>query len=427
MDLCGPMKVESINGKKYIIVIVDDYSRYSWVYFLCTKDEAPYMIINFINQVQRKLKAHILKIRTNNGTEFRNEKLQSFYTKVGIVYHTLMDRMPQQNGVVERRNRTVVEAASTMLIFLKTPEFIWAEAIATAFFTYNCSIVHTRYNKTPYELIHRRKSYVQYFHVFGSLCYPTNDRDKLGKMKPKADFGIFIGYSKSSRGFCIYNHQTKKIMETIHVKFDELTAMASKCNNSGPGLNCLNFQDSLEELKEILLQQDLDNLFGPLYEEYYVPSTFEVSNNFAPNTLDNEDTPSPSLIIVEDSDDSHIVTSSDEPITQESSTPVLETHSDKQIQEDDSSNMHEFHQQHQYTDKWTKNHPIEQVIAMLDHSWIESVQDELNKFKRLDVWELVPLPDGKHAMKKALYGLKQDPRACYDKLSSFLSEQHFTK
>ncbi|GKF01982.1 retrovirus-related pol polyprotein from transposon TNT 1-94, partial [Tanacetum coccineum] len=155
--------------------------------------------------------------------------------------------------------------------------FIWAEPIATACFTQYRSLVHTRYNKTPYELIQGRKPNVQYFHVFGSLSYPTNNRDDLGKRKPKADIGIFIGYSKSLRG---------------------------------PGVNCLNFQDSSEELKEIPSQQDLDNLFGPLYEECYASSTSEVSNNSAANTLDDEDTPSPSSIIVEDSDAPQIVTSS---------------------------------------------------------------------------------------------------------------------
>ncbi|GJT59168.1 retrovirus-related pol polyprotein from transposon TNT 1-94 [Tanacetum coccineum] len=161
--------VESINGKKYIIVIVDDYSRYTWVYFLLTKDEAPDMIINFINQVQRNLKAQILNIQTDNGTEFKNEKLQSFYAKLGIVHHTLTARTPQQNGVVERQNHTLVEAARTMLIFSKTPEFLWAEAIATACFTQNRSLVHTRYNKTRYELIRGRKPNIQYFHVWISL------------------------------------------------------------------------------------------------------------------------------------------------------------------------------------------------------------------------------------------------------------------
>ncbi|GJW62851.1 retrovirus-related pol polyprotein from transposon TNT 1-94 [Tanacetum coccineum] len=191
--------------------------------------------------------AQILKIRTDNGTELKNEKLRLFYAKLGIIHHTSIARTPQQNGVVERRNRTLFETVRTMLIFSKTLEFLWAEAIATACFTQNRSIVHTRYNKTPYELIHGRKPNVQYFHVFGSLCYPTNDHDDLRKIKPKADIGIFIGYSESLRGFCIYNRQTKKIIETIHVKFDELTAMASECNNLEPKFKCTNFQDSSKD------------------------------------------------------------------------------------------------------------------------------------------------------------------------------------
>ncbi|GJR83513.1 retrovirus-related pol polyprotein from transposon TNT 1-94 [Tanacetum coccineum] len=263
------------------------------------------------------MKVQVLKVLSDNGTEFKNEKLRSYYEKLGIMHQTSIARTPQQNGVVERRNCILVEAARMMLIFSRLPEFLWAEAISTACFTQNRSIVHTRYNKTPYELIKGRKPNAQYFHVFDSLCYPTNDRDDLGKMKPKADIGIFVGYSESSRGFRIYNRQTRKIMETIHVKFDELTAMASECNNLGPGINCSNFQNLSEELNETPSKEDLDNLFGPLYEEYYVTRTTEVSDNSAVNTLDNEDIPSSSSIIVEDHDAPQIVSSSEEPIVNE--------------------------------------------------------------------------------------------------------------
>ncbi|GKD35826.1 retrovirus-related pol polyprotein from transposon TNT 1-94 [Tanacetum coccineum] len=179
---------------------------------------------------------------------------------------------------------------------------MWDEAIATACFTQNCSIVHTRHNKTPYELIRGMEPNIQYFYVFGSICYPTNDRDDLGKMKPKAGIGIFIGYPESSRGFRIYNCRTKKIMETIHVKFDEPTTMASECNNLEPETNCSNFQDSSEDSQLVPSKLDLDNLFGPLYEEYYATSSPEVSANSAANTLDNENTSSSSSIVIEQDD-----------------------------------------------------------------------------------------------------------------------------
>nr|GFC31518.1 hypothetical protein [Tanacetum cinerariifolium] len=117
MDLCGPMRVVSINGKKYILVIVDDYSQYTWVYFLISKDETPEIIKKFIPQAQLNYKAKVCKIRTDNGTEFKNVTLKAHYEKLGNLQQFSTARMPQQNGVVERRNRTLVEAARTTLIF----------------------------------------------------------------------------------------------------------------------------------------------------------------------------------------------------------------------------------------------------------------------------------------------------------------------
>nr|GEW73459.1 integrase, catalytic region, zinc finger, CCHC-type, peptidase aspartic, catalytic [Tanacetum cinerariifolium] len=132
-------------------------------------------------------------------------------------------RTPQQNGVVERRNRTLVEAARTMLIFSKALMFLWVEAVATACYTQNRSLIHTRHHKTPYELVHNKKPDLTFFRVFGALCYPINDSEDLGKLQPTADIGIFVGYAPSRKGYRIYNKRTRRIMETIHVQFDELT------------------------------------------------------------------------------------------------------------------------------------------------------------------------------------------------------------
>ncbi|GJV66150.1 retrovirus-related pol polyprotein from transposon TNT 1-94 [Tanacetum coccineum] len=152
------------NGKKYVLVIVDDYTRFGWVRFLRTKDETPHAIEKFIVKTQRALNATVRFVRTDNGTEFVNKTLDGWFESV---------------------------AARTMLIFAKAPLFLWAEAVATACYTLNRSLIHTLYGKTYYELLKGKKPDLKYFRVFGSLCYPTNDYDDVGK---------------SSRQICSYHY-----------------------------------------------------------------------------------------------------------------------------------------------------------------------------------------------------------------------------
>ncbi|GKF26744.1 retrovirus-related pol polyprotein from transposon TNT 1-94 [Tanacetum coccineum] len=227
MDLCGSMRVASVNGKKYILVIVDDYSRFTWVKCLRSKDEAPAFIINFLKMIQVRLKETVRRIRIDNGTEFVNQTLREYYEKVDISHEISVARSQQQNGVAERRNRTLIEAARTMLIYAKALLFLWVEAVATACYTQNRSMIRRRHGKTPYELLHKPPD-LSYLHVFGALCYLTNDSKNLGKLQLKADICIFIGYAPTKKAFQIYNRRTRRIIETIHVDFDELTAMASK-------------------------------------------------------------------------------------------------------------------------------------------------------------------------------------------------------
>ncbi|GJU61744.1 retrovirus-related pol polyprotein from transposon TNT 1-94 [Tanacetum coccineum] len=213
LHMCGPMRVASVNGKKYILVIVDDYSRFTWVKCLRSKDEAPAFIINFLKMIQVRLKETVRRIRTDNGTEFVNQTLREYYEKVGISHETSVARSPQQNGVVERRNRTLIEAARTMLIYAKAPLFLWAEAVATACYTQNRSMIRRRHGKTPYELLHDKPPDLSYLHVFGALCYPTNDSENLGKLQPKAIYGIFHWISPTKEIILDYNktYKTKNL------------------------------------------------------------------------------------------------------------------------------------------------------------------------------------------------------------------------
>ncbi|GJV86021.1 integrase, catalytic region, zinc finger, CCHC-type containing protein [Tanacetum coccineum] len=260
------MRVQSIKGKKYILVIVDDYSRFTWVKFLRSKDETPEFVINFLKQMQVGLTKTVRFIRTDNGMEFVNQVMSEYYEGVGIFHQKSILRTPQQNGVVERRNHTLVEAARTMMIFSKAPMFLWAEAVATACYTQNRSLIHTRHNKTPYDLVHDKKPDLTFLRVFRALCYPTNDSEDLKKFQAKADIGIFVGYAPSRKGYRIYNKRTRRLMETIHVTFDEMDQkMAPLRISSGPEPLIM----SPGQLKSGLAPTDkeLEMLFQPMFDE----------------------------------------------------------------------------------------------------------------------------------------------------------------
>ncbi|GJR89247.1 retrovirus-related pol polyprotein from transposon TNT 1-94 [Tanacetum coccineum] len=437
MDLCGPMRVASINGKRYILVIVDDYSRFTWVRFLRTKDEAPEAIIKCIKNIQVRLNATVRNVRTDNGTEFVNQTLREFYENVGISHQTSVARTPQQNGVVERRNRTLVEAARTMLIFSKAPLFLWAEAINTACYTQNRSLIRLRYNKTPYELMQDKKPDLSFFHVFGALCYPTNDNDDLGKLDAKADIGIFVGYAPAKKAFRIYNKRTQKIIETIHVTFDELTAMASEQFSSGPGLHSMTPATCSSGLVPNPVSQqpcilpprdDWDRLFQPMFDEYFTPPSIVVSPV--------QEAAAPRVV---DLTHSLVSTSIDQDALSSSTPSTHEQEQSLNISQESSLNVRQTYTLFEHLGKWTKNYPISNVIGdpsrsvstrkqlqteamwcyfdafltsvelknfkqeMTEPSWIDAMQEEIHKFQRLEVWELVPCPD-----KVLLIKLKQE-------------------
>nr|GEW43624.1 retrovirus-related Pol polyprotein from transposon TNT 1-94 [Tanacetum cinerariifolium] len=178
MDLCGPMP---------------------------SKDEAPDFIIKFLKMIQVRLNTSIRNIRTNNGTEFVNQTLRSYYESIGISHETSIVRYPQQNGVIERQNCTLVEAAQTMLICAKAP-LVYEPRQSLSHVTPKTILLYrAAMEKNPYELLHDRKPHLSYLHVFGALCYPNNDSEDLGKLHAKADIVILIGYVPKNKAYRIYN------------------------------------------------------------------------------------------------------------------------------------------------------------------------------------------------------------------------------
>nr|GEX28785.1 hypothetical protein [Tanacetum cinerariifolium] len=344
-------------------------------------------------------------------------------------------RTPKQNTVVERRNRTLVEVARTMLSAAKVPLFFWAEAIATACFTQNRSLVIPRHKKTPYHIINDQKPSVKFFHIFGSLCYIVRDGENLDKMKGKGDACNFVGYSTQSRSYRVFNKRTGVIVETIHVNFDELPQMASDHVSSDPA----------PEYKTVTTSNELDLLFSLMFDELLNGSSKVVSKSSAVSTADDPNqcqqhatplntqtttaptcqvlTHAPTVASTENTNQAEMVEEY-APVENDEfinifCTPIQDR-GETLSRHVDSSNMHTFYQHHPSEHRWTKDHPLEQVIgnpsqsvrtrrqleldgemcmfaltvsqaepknnkeSMDDSAWIESMQEELHQFDRLD-------------------------------------------
>nr|GEZ83965.1 retrovirus-related Pol polyprotein from transposon TNT 1-94 [Tanacetum cinerariifolium] len=475
MDLYGPMHFESVNGKKYILVILDDYSRFTWVKFLRSNDETPNFIIKFLKMILVRLKVPVHRIRTDNGTEFVNHMLRDYYEEVGISHETSVARSPQQNGVVERRNRTLIEAARTMLIYAQAPLFLWTEAVEIACFTQNRSIIRLRHGKTPYELLHSKLPDLSFFHVFGALCYPTNDSENLDKLQPKADIRIFIGYAPTKKAFRIYNQRTRRIVETIHVDFDELTAMASEYRSSRPALNEMTHGTISSGLVPISSpstsyvppsRNDWDLLFQPLFDELLNPSPSVV--NQTPKAITHIAKVIPpetqSSVIPQDVGDDNldmeVAHIGNDPLfgvpipevtSVQSTTPASPQIYKVKLDElggilKNKARMvaRGYHQEEgiNFEESFAPVARLEAIWIFLAYAAYKNMviyqmdvkTAFLNGNLRKDVY--VCQPDGfvdpdnlnhVYKLKKALYGLKQAPRAWYDMLSSFLLSQDFSK
>ncbi|GJR22355.1 integrase, catalytic region, zinc finger, CCHC-type containing protein [Tanacetum coccineum] len=393
MDLCGPMFVASVNGKKYILIIINDYSRFTWVKYLST----------------------------DNGTEFVNQTLREYYEKVGISYETFVARFLQQNGIVKRRNSTLIEAARTMLIYAKASLFLWAEV-----------------------LLHDKLPDLSFFHVFGALCYPTNDSENLSKLQLKADIGIFIGYAPTKKVFQIYNRRTRRIIETIHVDFDKLTAMASEHNSSGPALYEMTHATISSGLVpnrppstpfvppsrtnwDLFLQPLFDELLNPPSSvdcpapEVIAPIAKVVAPKLAASTVSpssatiDQDAPSPSNSQTTPETQSHIIPNDVEEDNHDLDVahmnndpffgiPIPENDSEASSSSDVIPTVvHTATPNSEHVTKWTKDHPLDNIIGELERpvstrlqlheQALFSMQEELHEFERLKVWELIPRPD----------------------------------
>ncbi|GJX75189.1 retrovirus-related pol polyprotein from transposon TNT 1-94 [Tanacetum coccineum] len=407
----------------------------SRVYYMEGLGHNLFSIGQFCNSdLEFAFKKHSFYVRDTDGVELIKD-LTDYYERVGIFHQKTVLRTPQQNDVVERRNRTLVEAARTLLIFSKAPMFLWAEAVATACYTQNRSLIRTRHCKTLYKLVHDKKPGLTFFRVFGALCYPINDNEDLGKLQPTADIGIFVGYAPSRKG-------------------------------TGPAPSYLTPGQISSGLVPNLVpatpyvpptNKELEILFQPMFDEYMEPPRVERPVSPAPAVsvpVNSAGTPSSTTIDQDAPSPSHSPSSSalqspslhkgvaadstlmeDNPFAPVDNHPfinvfALEPSSEASSSGDLSSAESPYVSQTlHHLGKWSKDHPLDNIIgnpsrpvstrkqlatdalwclynsvlskvepknfksAITEDCWFQAMQDEIHEFDRLQVWELVPQPD----------------------------------
>nr|GEW61169.1 retrovirus-related Pol polyprotein from transposon TNT 1-94 [Tanacetum cinerariifolium] len=221
-------------------LVTDDFSRFTWTFFLKSKDETSGILKKFITEIENLKDLKVKIIRCDNGGEFRNKEMNDFCSQKGIKREFSNARTPQQNGVAEKRNKTLIEASRTMLADAKLPVTFWAEAVNTACYVQNKVLVNKSHNKTPYELFNGRSPAIGFLKPFGCHVMILTNLDNLEKFEEKGDEGYFIGYSMSSKAFRVFNKRTRRVEENLHVE-----SLENKAIEKGLGPNWLFDIDSL--------------------------------------------------------------------------------------------------------------------------------------------------------------------------------------
>nr|ABH08430.1 putative integrase [Beta vulgaris] len=428
IDLCGPMRIQSRSGKRYVLVIVDDYSRYTWVIFLSSKDETYDEFLVFAKRVQNLSGHKIMHIRSDHGKEFENYKFDDLSRDNGLDHNFSAPRTPQQNGVVERKNRTLEEMSGTMLIASELPRNFWAEAVNTACHIINRAMMRPIINKTPYELYFGKKPNITYFRTFGCKCYVHNNgKDNLGKFDARSDEATFLGYSSHSKTYRVFNKRTMCVEESIHVIFDE-------SDKHNPSIQVDDYEIGLAQPSP----RNTDSQEEEEVKEERNEEFENNENNDIPVPQGGEDAPVP----LNEGTES---TEANRGTTEQNSSSTQGTHEEQHVP------IREFQPK-----PWRlqKSHPVELIISDISKARLEAIRiliafaaymgfklyqmdvkcAFLNGYLNEDVYVEQPpgfennnLPNHVYKLDKALYGLKQAPRSWYERLSKFLLENNFKR
>ncbi|MCO5562234.1 hypothetical protein L7F22_015860 [Adiantum nelumboides] len=273
-DVCGPMRTPSVGNSLYFVTSIDDFSRFCWVYPLKAKSDVFAVFQHYVSMVENETGCKVQTLRTNRGGEYMSGAFKDFLGKKGIKHQCTMPYTPQQNGVAERKNRSLMEMARCMLKAKSLPHKLWMEAVACAAHVLNRCPTRALKTITPYESWYDRKPSVSYLRVFGCLAYAHIPQQLRGKLDDKAVKCIFVGYSSGSKGYRLYNPATNKIFESRDVIFAETTAQPMVAFDV-PHMQTQDvFEGFLPSFVENQESQQVDN-FDQSFDQHVTPHDVE--------------------------------------------------------------------------------------------------------------------------------------------------------
>lgn len=372
-DLCGPISPETASGYRYFFLLVDDYSRYMWVYFLKGKDEALKAFRNFCALVEKGTEKRVKTFRTDRGGEFMSAEFQKYCENAGIERHYTTPYTPQQNGVVERRNRTIVEMARSCLKEMQLPDNMWGEAIRNSVYILNRVPTRALTGQTPYEALTERKPDISHIRVFGCLAHMKLPGNHLQKLDNRSKRVVNLGREPGTKGYRLYDPEVNRIYVSRDVVFEEAK---SWCWNQS-GVN-----------KETPGQFTVISVQGAEEENH---------TNIDHSSVNNSD---------------------DVPATPVSQTPVSRASSD----DNDSStkpkkfrsltNIYSETEEIEMDEElflMGADEPVNYKHAVKDDKWNQAMKQEMKSIEENKTWTLTELPPGQKVIGlKWIYKLKRD-------------------
>ncbi|CAH2109147.1 unnamed protein product [Euphydryas editha] len=277
-DICGPFNNVSIGGSRYYILFVDDYSRMIYIYFLKNKSAALDCFKIYKTVVENQLNKKIKKLRTDNGKEYCSKEFEKYLSSSGIVHQKSNPYTPEQNGLAERCNRSVVEKARCLLFDAHLDNSFWAEAANTAVYLQNRTVASALNEKTPFELWTSRKPDISHLRVFGSIVMMHIPKEKRLKWDKKAEKGILVGYSEDVKGYRVYIPRTKVITTSRDVVIIEKPTLVE----SPVQIKELHSQTESSEVHSDSVGDISDDTESAEYhdgDETYVPDEEEISSS----------------------------------------------------------------------------------------------------------------------------------------------------